>query len=255
MAGTSRKRDFRREQILQKLHEEGRVYVAQLSELLNASPVTIREDLSAMERDGQIIRVHGGAMAVNAVDAVAMSRMEEKVSIGEAIAQWIHDGDTVFVNSGTTTLCVANALKIRKNLNIVTNSLDVAEELSGVPTFRVVLLGGEINVTYSFTYGGDAQEMLSRYQADWAILSVEGISVRGGITTHHAEEAVVDRMMIDGARRVLIAADHSKLGRVGFAKVCDRPENARLVTDSAAQSSDIQMLECAGWKVKITNLL
>lgn len=194
-------------------------------------------------------------MAVNSVDAVSMSHMEEKVSIGEAIARWIHDGDTVFINSGTTTLCVANALKSRKNLNIVTNSLDAAEELSGVPTFRVVLLGGEINVTYSFTYGGDAQEMLSRYQADWAILSVEGVSVRAGITTHHAEEAVVDRMMISGARRVLVAADHSKLGRVGFTKVCDRPENACLVTDGSAQSSDVQMLECAGWRVTITNML
>ena len=114
MAGTSRRRDSRRERILQMLYEEGRVHVTQLSKLLNASPVTIREDLSAMERDGLIIRVHGGAMAVNSVDAVSMSHMEEKVSIGEAIARWIHDGDTVFINSGTTTFITSVGTSTQK---------------------------------------------------------------------------------------------------------------------------------------------
>ena len=102
--------------------------------------------------------------------------------------------------------------------------------LGDVPTFRVVLLGGAINANYGFTYGADAQTQLAKFQADWAILSVDGVSVRGGITTHHAEEAVIDRMMIAGARSAWVAVDHSKIGRAGFARICDITDHIGLIT-------------------------
>lgn len=248
--------ELRRGHILQKLNREGNVSVAELSRELGTTPVTIRSDLTALEQSGKLVRVQGGAMRKNSISQEYAEQVQppvehinEKRAIAQAVAAQIQDGDTLFLNSGTTSQCVAEALCSRKNLNIVTNCLAVATKLGAVPTIRVALLGGEINAHYGFTYGGDSQEQLSRYQADWVILSVEGISLRSGITTHHAEEAVIDRMMMDGARKILIAADHSKIGHVGFARVCEYQEKITLVTDDGGAEAPLQELKDSGWNV------
>lgn len=253
MAGSKLKIDIRRNKILRQLRAEGKVSVMQLSKVLGATPVTIRNDLTALERDGYLMRVQGGAVLMNTSGqdfpesvGADISCFEEKTAIAESVARRIQDGDTLFINSGTTTQCVADALRSRKNLNVVTNSLEVAVRLGGIPSIRVVLLGGEINSQYGFTYGGDTQEQLSRYQADWVILSVEGISAKSGITTHHAEEATIDRIMLSGAKQVLIAADHSKIGHVGFARVCACSERFTLVTDETDNDEALVQLEGCG---------
>ena len=165
------------------------------------------------------------------VSAYDVPCQREKEIIAKAVSKMIKDGDTLFINSGTTTQFIATELKGLTNLNIVTNSLSVAMTLGGVASFRVILLGGEINSQYGFTYGADAQEKLSHYHADWAILAVDGVGAKNGITTHHAEEAVLDRIMISSATNVIIAADHTKIGRTGFLRVCDCSEGIMLVTD------------------------
>ena len=121
---------------------------------------------------------------------------------------------------------------MRKNLNIVTNSLAVAEELLGVPTLHVILLGGSIHSGSRFTYGENAREQLSRFGADVAILSVDGVSREGEISTCHAEEAILDRLMIGRAGRVLIVADRTKLGRTGFSFVGRCDDHIEILTNS-----------------------
>ena len=214
MTGSKLKIDIRREKILVLLRLEGKVSVTELSRDLDVTPVTIRSDLAVLEQEGCLMRVQGGAVRIPdarseypAAAADSDVHGEQKKAIGAAVARMIRDGDTLFINSGTTSEYVAVALSIRRSLNVVTNSVRVAEKLGTVPSFRVLLVGGEINAQYGFTHGGDAQEQLSRYQADWAVLSVDGISARGGITTHHAEEVVIDRMMAAGAKNKLIVAD------------------------------------------------
>ena len=217
MAERSQKIALRRSRILQALRREGMVSVSRLSADLSATAVTIRSDLAALERDGYLVRVQGGAVPVmdrghtTVTQPAIFSYAAEKQAIAAAVAERVRDGDTLFINCGTTSVCVANALKQRRNLSIVTNSLAVAGELGSVPTFRVLLLGGVVNARYGYTYGSDAQDQLSQYQADWAILSVDGVSTKGGITTYHAEEAILDRMMMDGAKKILITADRSKI--------------------------------------------
>ena len=127
--------------------------------------------------------------------------------------------------------------------------MKVATILGAVPSFRVLLVGGEINARDGFTHGGDAQEQLSKYQADWAILSVDGISARGGVTTHHAEEAVIDRMMVSAAKRPVIAADSRKLGRAGFSRVCECKEGLTLVTNTGADAEAARLLTESGVEV------
>lgn len=124
-------------------------------------------------------------------------------------------------------------LKKHKNLSVVTNSISVAIELGAHPTFRVLLLGGDINAQYSFTYGTDAQEQLKKYRADYAILSMDGICPNG-ITTYHAEEARMDLLMIERSKQTIIAAESRKNWPGGLFPCLRRSHVDCLVTDSGA---------------------
>lgn len=254
MADRKEKMEGRRMQILEHLRQCGRVSVAQLSKDLGTTEVTIRSDLTAMEKDGVLMRVQGGAVLYpsgrsSALTDCPMANEAQKRLIGSAVAELIKDGDTLFINCGTTTVCVAEALTNRRNLNIVTNSVAVAKALADVPTMRVLLLGGEYNAQYGFTYGANAQEQLSQYQAGWAVLAVDGVSATGGITTYHAEEAILDRMMIDGAVHALIVADSTKLGRTGFSRVCECSSKLTLITDGAEDVESGWQLSSCGMKI------
>lgn len=211
----------RRESIMQLLIRMKKVSIAELSERLGVSLVTVRNDLDVLAESGELVRVAGGAIlsAQGMQSTAAISHYQEKKEIARKAAALIEDGDTLFINSGTTTQLFAKALSDKRNLNIVTNSLSVATELGAVASFRVILLGGSVNSQYGFTSGADAQEHLHRFSADWAVLSVDGISARGDISTCHAEEAIIDRIMIQRAKRVLVVADHTKIGRAGFSFV------------------------------------
>lgn len=241
--------DIRRKRILEMLRQSGRVTVNDLSEALQVTTVTIRNDLTMLEQEGLLLRIQGGAITLptgedtSMVQEVGDAHIREKKAVATAAARLVHDGDTLFINSGSTTAYVAEALSARRNLNVVTNSLAVAGALGAVASIRVLLIGGEINANYGFTHGGDAQEQLARYQADWAILSVDGISAEGGITTYHAEEAAVDRMMLRGAKRALVVADSRKIGRAGFTRVCPCIPELCLVTDSTDTDALQQLRE------------
>ena len=256
MAGTMLKIDIRRGKILDRLKQDGAVSVSQLASQLGATPVTIRSDLDALEKDGYLIRVQGGAVMKQRARDSAISPISgnvanqvEKLAIARAVCQHIHDGDTIFINSGTTMEVVAAILRSHKNLNIVTNSIKIAMELGSVPTLRVILLGGEINTQYGFTYGSDAQSQLAHYQADWALLTLNGISAEGGMTTYHAEEATLNCMMINQAKHTLVAADHSKVGHAGFFRFGEVAEGLELVTDNKANRQVVAELEAKGLKV------
>lgn len=257
MAESKLKIDVRRSKILEQLRAVGSVSVSQLAVDLGATPVTIRNDLTALERDGYLVRMQGGAIASNRLqndcaDQAADPYLSQKQALAAAVVGQISDGETLFFNSGTTTLHIARALKAKKYMNIVTNSLAIAMELGNTPTFNVLLLGGEINATYGFTYGGDTQEQLSKYRADWTILSVDGVSASGGITTYHPEESILDRLMMANAGKRLIAATGNKIGKAGFSRVCDSNRDILLFTDSTCDLQALRELQEVG--VQITKV-
>ncbi len=257
MAGGKLKIEIRRKKILEQLSRTGKVSVIELSAMLDVTPVTIRNDLTELEQEGCLLRVQGGAVQVPMTEETRGSggylyqdaNGSQKEAIAKAVAALVRDGDTLFINSGTTSEHIAKALPVRKNLNIVTNALQVAVELGNVPSFRVLLVGGEINARYGFTHGGDAQEQLGNYQADWCILSVDGVSAKGGITTHHAEEAIIDRIMSAGAQKTLIAADGTKIGRAGFSRVSACGPDMLLITDPAADATALDALREQGMDI------
>lgn len=252
LAGNMLKIDIRRNRILDRLKRDGTVSVTALAAELGTTPVTIRSDLDALEAEGYLVRVQGGAVHNLRMPGIQSISSRESVNSGEKrviarmIAQQVRDGDTLFLNSGTTMQAVAAALCCCKSLNVVTNSLAVAQELGSVPGFRVILLGGEINAQYNFIYGSDAQEQLSHYRADWAIMSLDGIDASTGLTTYHAEEATINRMMIERSKQLLIAADHTKVGRTGFFRFQDAGDHICLVTDAKADPDALSRLTALG---------
>ena len=171
MATGRLKIDIRRNKILELLAQNGQVTVAELSGLLNATQTTIRTDLDTMAAENRLMRIPGGAIAVPAQpvqppvqEAAPDALAAQKRAIAAKTLSHIQDGDTLFLNSGSTTLRVAEALCVRKRLCVVTNSIRAAEVLAGYPETHVVLLGGEINAIYGFTFGDDAVQQLGRYQ-------------------------------------------------------------------------------------------
>lgn len=254
MAEHRLKIDIRREAILSELAREGRVSVSQLSRMLHVTPVTIRNDLAALVKDGKAERISGGAIwhgqtnvpgstgsAAGAAPGDLLS--EEKEKIGACAAQLIRDGSTLFVSAGTTCEHFAAALRTRRDLNVVTNSLAVAQALSGLPSIHVVMLGGEMNSQYGYTCGADALAQLARYQAQWAVLSVDGITAQEGATSCHSDEAPVNRLMIERAARVMVIADHTKIGKAGFAFLCPPGPGMTLVTGSECDQNVLRDLE------------
>jgi DeoR/GlpR family transcriptional regulator of sugar metabolism len=228
--------DQRRKRILDMLSRNGQVWVSELSAELGATPVTIRSDLAALGEEGLLERITGGAVSrsggILSRDVHHAENREAKLRIAAAAAELILDGETLFINSGTTAYYTARELKIRKNLKVVTNSIPVALELGDVPGFRVILLGGDINVQYSFTYGNNTLEHLRQYRANKTILSMDGIRADVGLTTYHAEEAVVNRLMMERSEGTIVVADRRKLGYESFSFVSGLSSVSCLITDA-----------------------
>ena len=178
-------------------------------------------------------------------------RESRDTRLAAAAACLVHDGDTLFINSGTTTYFTAVELKQRKNLNVVTNSISVAVELGGLPTFRVILLGGNISAQYSFTYGEDVKEQISRYRATRAILSMDGIQPGAGITTYHAKESVIDHIMMERAQSSIIVADSTKLGKESFSRISALSPKTMILTDSGASPEIIEQIRAEGVELQI----
>lgn len=257
MISTRPKVRERQNQILEKLARDGSVRVAQLSQELDATVVTIRHDLDALEQEGLLRRVQGGAVptdpSAQTLDFFHRRQLnrEKKLLIADAAAHLVHDGDTLFINSGSTTHYFAQQLKHLKNISIVTNSLHVAEELGHIPSFRVILLGGNINAQFAFTSGDDTISQLGRYRADHAFLSVDGICPDGRITTYHSDEAAVCRLMMERAGSTVVIADCTKIGKEGFSYISDVQQMNTLVTDAQADAHVTARLQDVGVQVII----
>jgi DeoR/GlpR family transcriptional regulator of sugar metabolism len=215
----------RKNTIQELLKQDAEVRVNDLAERFGISSVTIRNDLAEMEEEGLLRRTHGGAVStkksyfnMSLNDRMKVNR-EEKMRIAKACAALIKGGDTLMADSGTTTRYLAKELAGRSNLTIVTNAMQIAEEFVYNNSVNVILLGGNLDLQYQFTYGTDTISQLQKYRADKMILAIDGISVKHGLSTYHYLEADVSRLMIDRANTVIAVADHSKIGKEGFSHI------------------------------------
>lgn len=245
----------RRELVLDLLERKGRVLVGELALKASVSEMTIRRDLEALEREGVLKRVHGGA-----VSAVSMSyeppfpvraqrAVETKERIGQAAASLLAEGETVILDVGSTTLEVAKALKGRRNLTIITPSLRVADVLAGEPGLRLMLTGGMVRPGELSLVGDLADRAFADLRFDTFIMGVGGIDPDAGLTEFNPDDARVKRAALSSARRCVVTADSSKLGKVAFARICPLERVDVLVTDGGAPADMVEALEGADVEV------
>ncbi len=252
MAGTA---EERRDKITEIIRKEGSVRVRELARLFNTSEVTIRGDLETLEAGGQCRRNHGGAVGLDKlyidmdITERYMSNSAQKKAIAEAISRIIDDNDTLLLNAGTTLTYVLRALRDKKNISVITNSIANAAEAASYQNMSVILLGGQIDSKYQFTYGADAVSQLLRYHTVKSILSVDGIDPLSGLTLYYSSEADLVRAMIENSETVIIAADSSKLGRSTFAKIAPVTSADMIVTNHTENTELLDKLNLIGIKI------
>ena len=247
--------DARRAEIIDLVRENGKVKVSELSERYKISEVSIRKDLEVLEAEGHLSRVHGGAVGHNKLyvnmdlNERFKTNAQAKRRLADLAASFIEDNDTIMMNAGTTLTYVLRAIRDKKNISIVTNSVQNATEAALYSNFNVILLGGELDSKYQFTYGEDAIRQLENYHATKCILSVDGICSVSGLTLYYSNEASLAKKMIESSSEVIITADSSKLGKNVFARITDAAKTDILITTETKNREEIEKLAKLGVKV------
>ncbi len=228
--------------------------VAELCGELGVSAATIRRDLQFLESQRLLLRTHGGAVAEGVLYELPLRyksgrQQEEKRRIAKAAAELVADGSAIGLTGGTTTTEVARALVDRQRLTVVTNALNIASELAVRPNLKLVVTGGVARAESYELVGPLAEASLAGLNLDIVFLGVDGIAPEPGLTTHHEIEAHTNLALIDRARRVVVVADSSKIGKVAFARICEIERAHELITDDAADPSVLATLAEAGLQV------
>ncbi len=245
----------RRHRILERVADEQTIHIRELAAELEVSEMTIRRDITRLERDGFLRRTYGGATAhitrslELAFNARALQHSAAKRLIGIAAAPLVADAVTMFVATGTTTEQFARYLPSREGVTVITSSLPVAS-LLGTRPGRVIVLGGTVRREELCCIGPVATSTVKRYHADVAVLGVAGLSAGAGITELDDETAEVNRVMAENADTVLVLADGSKLGASAPARVIPAADIAMLVTDESADAGELAALGANGIDIR-----
>jgi DeoR family transcriptional regulator of aga operon len=250
----------RRRLIVEYVESNGRATVEELASRFGTSTVTIRNDLETLARSAIIARSHGGALPVTQTVAndIPLSIKEtrshpQKLRIGHAAAKLIKDGETIILDSGSTTVEIARQIRQMKfqSLTVVTNALNIALELSGLPNIRVMMLGGLLRQTSYSLVGPDAEQALSRISADRLFLGVDGLDPDVGVTTPDPLEASLNALMIRVSRETVAVFDASKLGQRSLSVITPVQSLHAVITDSSAAPEMIRALRNAGVEVTL----
>jgi len=232
----------RRDKIIQKIQDEGAVRVDELSEEFEVSTVTIRNDLDFFEKKGLIDRTYGGALLRNnvyndpSIEEKKKINVEEKKKIGEYAASLVTDGDSIILDSGSTTREIALRIKEKSNLTIMTNAINIGLELAGATGLEIMLTGGVLRDKSYSLVGPEAERTMQNYYFDTLFLGVDGMDFEHGLTTSNPLEAQLNRIMVERANRIIAVTDSSKFGRHSFSYICDLTPINTIVTDKKINS-------------------
>ncbi len=225
--------------VLQIVRQRGAVRVDELCEALSVSPATVRRDLEILETGGGIHRVHGGAVSGGGrldepmFDDKTSLAGEQKVRIARQALMNIHEGDTVYLDGGSTLLELTRLLRERNDITVVTNSLRAAAELAATGP-RLILLGGEFRRRSQTVVGTLTRSMLETLFLDVAFMGTIGIDLEAGLTTTDPNEAFTKQLVMTRARRVVLLADSSKIGKISFAHAGALEAISVFITDAGA---------------------
>jgi DeoR family transcriptional regulator of aga operon/DeoR family fructose operon transcriptional repressor len=247
----------RRSEIIAKVREQRTVKVSDLMQEFHVSIETIRRDMEYLEKKGYLRRVYGGAVLHGLYGEEPeyhnreIANYPQKQAIGKKTAEFINDGDTLFIDVGTTTMEVAKYLRGKKNLTVITNATLIAHELIQHEDCRVILLGGEIRRGELSVSGDISDTNIKNFYATKTLLGIGGIALEAGITDYHVQEASTRRIMIEHSNEVIGVADYSKFGVIAMNHVCPIEKIHILVTDWTTPAKVIADYRARGLTVHI----
>ena len=252
-------KEERHQLILDTLMKHESIQVSDLSSLLNVSTVTIRKDLTELEKNNKLYRSHGKAILINPfITNLSFNEKErlfreEKKEIGRFAASLITKNDSVILGSGTTVLALARSIRPIHRLTVISPSLQVSEILGADEAIEIVQLGGNLRHSNLSVVGKYAESPLADVSCSKLFLGVDGIDLDFGITTTDIREADLNKAMMRSAQKTIVLADSSKFRRRGFSKIASIDEVDLIVTDSGISDKIVQRIEASGIELEIVD--
>jgi DeoR family transcriptional regulator, fructose operon transcriptional repressor len=229
------------------LIETGFVSIADLGTRFAVSEMTIRRDLDELERQGLIQRTYGGALPSEpafyemSFQAKYFQHAEEKMRIGKAAAGLVREGQTILLDSGTTTEHILKNLP-EMRVTVITNALNIASQAMKHPDMEVMVAGGVLRKGLNYMVGPQTNDFLKTIRADVVFLAVEGVDLRAGFTVPDPYNADNKRAMLQASQRVVVVTDHSKLGRVSTSSIIPLDQANLLITGQEAEQGILEQL-------------
>lgn len=241
----------RRNEILTQLRERGKVVVAELSKKYDVTEETIRRDLERIENDGFAERTYGGAILKQndkeELPFLVRKRfnVDAKKHIATVIGEMIEDGDHIMLDGSTTALFVAKQIRHKKNITVITNSIEILLELSDIKGWKILSTGGSLRAGALNLVGYQAERMVDGFHVDKAILSCKGVDFEKGFTDSNELDAGIKIQMLKASTTKIIAADSGKFGKISFTKIVDFSDIDIIVTDYKMDEDwKEKMVEC-----------
>ncbi|MCQ2449552.1 MAG: DeoR/GlpR family DNA-binding transcription regulator [Clostridia bacterium] len=228
----------RRNAILAKLSLEGKVVVSDLSREFSVTEETIRRDLEKLESDGLARKTYGGAVKNDNFNTDLpfhirkQTNVESKQKIAALLADMIHDGDYIMLDSSTTALCVIKNILNRQKITLITNSIEIMLELCNKPDWTVISTGGVLKEGGLSLVGYQAERMVRGFHVDMAICSCKGLDAEMGVTDSNERDSEIKKAFFASAKRRVLAVDNSKFDKASFVKVCGINEVDVIATDA-----------------------
>lgn len=255
VSGTSE----RREQIIQRLRQQGSVQVNDLSGLFGVSTVTIRNDLAFLEKQGIAVRAYGGALICDSNTPGAEPSVEDKSSLNTAVkrsiakaaVELIKPGHRVILDSGTTTYEIARLMRQHSDVIAMTNGMNVANALMEADGVELLMTGGHLRRQSQSFYGDQAEQSLQNYHFDMLFLGVDAIDLERGVSTHNEDEARLNRRMCEVAERIIVVTDSSKFNRSSLHKIIDTQRIHTIIVDEGIPEESLKEFHRSGVEVII----
>ena len=227
----------RRNEILAILQKEKRVVVSDLSQIYNVTEETIRRDLEKLEKEGLAKKTYGGAVINESLNVDLpynvrkKSNVENKQYIADIIGAMIEDGDHIMLDASSTALYITKCIKHKKNITLITNSVEILLELSDTTGWKILSTGGTLKEGSLSFVGHQAEKMVRNFHVDKAIISCKGIDSEYGFTDSNEMDAQVKKTMLLSAKQRILALDSTKFDKISFTQIGDFADIDMIVTD------------------------
>ncbi len=242
----------RRNAIISRLNMDGKVIVTDLAQEFNVTEETIRRDLEKLDKEGIAKKTYGGAVANRSLNVDLPSsvrkrtNVELKQHIAEKISSMINDGDYIMLDASSTAMYVVKCIKQKKNITLITNSVEILLELADKDDWNILSTGGTLKVGALSLVGSTAERMIRGFHVDIAVCSSKGIDINMGITDSNEKDAQMKQAIFSSAAKRVLVIDSTKFDRIAFTKVCDVDDVDVIVTDCKPEDRWVKHIEDRG---------